>query len=380
MVKKSTVAALVFLFLISTVIAFASDHLMVLPPTKVPTAGVETRLSTTSQQNHMLIAAAAGATSKAKEAVRPKEEVKLQLLSMTMGASTYVLSFALAEIVNKNHAWLRIDAAETKGSVANLVTLANDPGIRKNTLVCINEEANSGARQGRAPFKSPYTGARAVASMAQTTLVFATLDKNMKTKGDADGKRIMTMQKSTATAAIHEMLFFDVWNIKPKMSYGDFNATKDALMDGVIDIGVQAINGVPGVGYTPNPALNELMISKNLYFLNFPAADVNAVAKKGNFAIYPHTIPARAIGDKQLTPVSGYSHSLSWWADESVSPDVIYEVVKVIYENSDKFQEYHKDGRMITKKTLGRIGIPDELFHPGALKFYKEKGINRGLD
>jgi len=323
---------------------------------------------------------AAATASKQTKAARPKEEVRLQLLSMTMGGSAYVLSFALAEIVNKNSPWLRLTAAETKGSVANLVTMANEPGLRKNTLFFTHEESNSWARQGRPPFKAPYTGARAIASMAETTLVFATLDKNIKTKADADGKRIMTMQKGTSTAVIHEMLFHDVWGIKPKISYGDFNATKDALTDGVIDIGVQPINGVPGVGYSPIPALNELMTTKNVYFLNVPTADVIAVAKKGDFDIYPHTIPARAIGDKQPAAVSGYSHSLSWWADESISPDIIYEITRVIYENADKFQEYHKDGRMITKKTLARIGIADNLFHPGAVKFYKEKGIKLGIN
>ena len=317
---------------------------------------------------------------KAAEAAKPKEQVQVQLLSMTMGGSAYVLSFALAEIVNKNSSWLHLTAAETKGSVANLVTLANEPALRKNTIIFTHEESNSWARQGRPPFKAPYTGARAIASLAETTLVFATLDKNIKTKADADGKRIMTMQKGTSTAVIHEMLFHDVWGIKPRMSYGDFNATKDALTDGVIDIGVQPINGVPGVGYSPIPALAEMMNSKNVYFLNVPAADVTAVQKKGDFDIYPHTIPARAIGNKQPEPVMGYSHSLSWWADESVSPDVIYEVARVIYENSDKFQEYHRDGRMITKKTLARIGIPEALFHPGALRFYKEKGLKLGVD
>ncbi len=317
---------------------------------------------------------------KAAEAAKPKEQVQVQLLSMTMGGSAYVLSFALAEIVNKNSSWLHLTAAETKGSVANLVTLANEPALRKNTIIFTHEESNSWARQGRPPFKAPYTGARAIASLAETTLVFATLDKNIKTKADADGKRIMTMQKGTSTAIIHEMLFHDIWGIKPKMSYGDFNATKDALTDGVIDIGVQPINGVPGVGYTPIPALNELMTTKNVFFLSVPAADVTAVAKKGDFDVYPHTIPARAIGDKQPAAVSGFSHSLSWWADESMSQDVIYEIARVIYENAEKFQEYHRDGKMITKKTLGRIGIADNLFHPGAQKFYKEKGIKLGIN
>ncbi len=308
-----------------------------------------------------------------------REIVNVQLLSMTMGSSSYVLSFALAEIVNKNSSWLRLACAETKGSVANLMTVVNEPALRKSTLFFTHEESNSWAREGRPPFKAPYKGARAIASMAETTHVFATLDKNIKTKADADGKRIMTMQQTTSTAVI-DLMLFEIWGIKPKMSYGDYNATKDALMDGMIDIGAQPINGVPGIGYSPVPSLDEMMNSKTVYFLNIPAADIIAVAKKGDFDVYPHTIPARAIGDKQPLPVSGYSHSLSWWADESMSADIIYELTKTIYENAEKFKEYHRDGRMVTKKTMARIGVPEELFHPGALKFYKEKGIKLGIN
>ena len=376
MLRKSFVVILVCLFFASASAALAIELTPSIQPAKASIAPVASKFLPTSQPIRMQLAAAKTDSKKGKEAARP--DANLQLLSMTLGGSAYVMSFALAEIVNKNHPWLRLTAVETKGSVANLVTMAREPGLRKNTLFFTHEESNSWAREGRPPFKTPYKGARAVASMAETTLVFATLDRNIKSKADADGKRIMTMQKGTSTAVIHEMLF-DIWGIKPRMSYGDFNTIKDGLSDGIIDIGTQPINGIPGIGYSPIPALQELMTTKNVYFLNVSAADVNAVVKKGGFDIYAHTIPARAIGDKQPEPVTGYSHSLSWWADVEMSDETVYEITKAIYDNAEKFKEYHRDGRMITKKTLARIGVADELFHPGALKFYKEKGIKPGV-
>ena len=310
---------------------------------------------------------------------KPGQEVQLQLLSMTLGGTAYVMCFALAEIVNKNHPWLRLTAAETKGSIANLLTMAKEPGLRKNTIFFTNEESDSWAREGRPPFKTPYKGARAIASMAETTLVFATLDKNIKTKSDVDGKRVMTMPKSTSTAAIYEILFNDVWKIKPRMSYGNFTSIKDALKDGLVDLGTQPINGLPEVGYRPIPTLQELMSGSDVYFVSLPPEDVVAVAKKGNFSIYPHTIPAKAIGDKQPEPVQGYAHSLSWWADVEMSEEIVYEITRTIYDNAEKFREYHRDGEMLTKKTMARIGVPEDLFHAGALKFYKEKGIQPGV-
>jgi hypothetical protein len=335
-------------------------------------------LSLSSQANPA--AAPGSATPTAPPpATKPGQEVQLQLLSMTLGGTAYVMCFALAEIVSKNHPWLRITAAETKGSIANLLTMSNEPALRKNTLFFTNEESNSWAREGRPPFKSPYKSARAVASMAETTLIFATLDKKIKSKTDVDGKRVMTMQKGTSTAVIYETLFNDVWAIKPRLSYGDFTSIKDALKDGLIDMGTQPINGMPGVGYRAIPTLQELMSSGDVYFVSVPAEDVIAVAKKGNFSIYPHTIPARAIGDKQPEAVQGYAHSLSWWADDEMSEGIVYEVTKTIYDNADKFRGYHRDGEMVTKQTMARIGVSEDLFHPGALKFYREKGIKTGI-
>jgi hypothetical protein len=311
---------------------------------------------------------------------KPREEVTVRLLTMTLGSTAYVVSFALAEIVNKNHPWLRVNTLESQSNLGNLVALANDPSIRKSTFVFSSEDANEWAVAGLPPLKESYKGARAIAAFAETALIFATLDKNIKTKADMDGKRVMLMQKGSVSTIAHEALFSQVWNIKPKLSYGTFEAIKDALKDGLVDVGVLPINGMPGPGYTPIPALGELLSTKDVYFINTPAADVRTLMTKGRFGIYPVTIPARAIGDKQPNEIEGYGHSLSWWADIEMSEEIVYEITKTIYDNAEKFKDYHRDGRMVTRKTMARIGIPEELFHPGALKFYREKGIKPGVD
>ncbi len=326
---------------------------------------------------------AVGTTPAKPPEVKPTkahEEVKIRLLTMTLGSSSYVVSFALGEIVNKTHPWLRVNALESQSNLGNLVSLANEPDIRKSTFVFSSEDANEWVVAGRPPLKQPYKTARAIAAFAETALIFATLDKNIKSKADMDGKRVMLMQKGSVSTIAHEALFNEVWNIKPKLSYGTFDSIKDALKDGLVDVGVLPVNGMPGVGYVPIPALNELISTSDVYFVNTPAADVNALTKKGGFGIYPVTIPARGIGDKQPNAIEGYGHSLSWWADVEMSEEIVYEITKCVYENADKFKDYHRDGRMVTQKTMARIGIPEDLFHTGTLKFYKEKGIKPGVN
>ncbi len=62
-----------------------------------------------------------------------------------------------------------------------------------------------------------------------------------------------------------------------------------------------------------------------------------------------------------------------------MSEELVYEFTKAIYNNTDKFKDYHGDGKLLTKKTVARVGVPEGLFHPGALKFYREKGIKPGI-
>ena len=322
----------------------------------------------------------ARAASKAPGAkAAPRAKFEATLLSMTLGGSAYVLSFALAEIVNKSHPWLHINAAETKGPVANLVTVANEPGMRKSTFFFTQESSNSVARQGLPPFKVPYTGARAIAAFAETTVLLVTLNKNIKTKADMDGKRVMALTKGNPSAQLHEMLLTDIWGLKVRISNGTFDNIKDALQDGLIDVGSLAVNDNPGVGYIPIPAFNELLTTKDVYVVNVPPADVEALVKKSRIQVTPSSIPPGAISKKMTTALQGYGQTNGWWADAEMSDEMAYEFVKAIYENTDKFKEYHSDGKLMTKKTVSRVGAPEDLFHPGALKFYRERGIKPGI-
>jgi TRAP transporter TAXI family solute receptor len=53
--------------------------------------------------------------------------------------------------------------------------------------------------------------------------------------------------------------------------------------------------------------------------------------------------------------------------------DVVYNVVKTIFDNLDQFRATHAAFKYLTKKDmLGGLSAP---FHPGATRYYKEKGL-----
>ncbi len=56
-----------------------------------------------------------------------------------------------------------------------------------------------------------------------------------------------------------------------------------------------------------------------------------------------------------------------------VSEDVVYEVVRAVFENLDDFRALHKAFANLDPKTMIKDGLSAPL-HPGAIKYYKEKG------
>ncbi len=62
-----------------------------------------------------------------------------------------------------------------------------------------------------------------------------------------------------------------------------------------------------------------------------------------------------------------------WATHDKVDDEIAYNVVKALYENTDTLAKVHVKGKEVSLKTaLESVSIP---LHPGAAKFYREKGL-----
>ena len=59
---------------------------------------------------------------------------------------------------------------------------------------------------------------------------------------------------------------------------------------------------------------------------------------------------------------------------EAVSEDLVYNVVKAVFENLDDFKKQHPAFANLDPKKMIKDGLSAPL-HPGAVKYYKEKGL-----
>jgi TRAP-type uncharacterized transport system substrate-binding protein len=68
-----------------------------------------------------------------------------------------------------------------------------------------------------------------------------------------------------------------------------------------------------------------------------------------------------------------------WFADVGMSDDVVYEVCRIIYENYKEFWPYHVSMKGLHPEYMPKLAATEAEYHPGAIKFYKEKGLEIGI-
>ena len=302
----------------------------------------------------------------------PHPEVKLELLSYRPGQTGYVLGFGAAELITKNHPWLRVSAVEGAGGTPNLRTIAQDPGKRKDTLV------------------QTYTGARVIwAVYAGAGQVIWTKDRSISKPSDLAGKSIMLPERGQAPTLHYESLFkrWGVWDTL-KVSHGPVPAHINALKDGLVDaiaplLGFITLPDLVGPPYNLSGGIIGILAARpQTGWISIPPDDVPLIAQDAGLSASSLTIPAGTLKKwriDQPEDMYGFGYIHGMLAARELDDELAYEIIKTVYENADRMSEVvGPPGELIAKEGLGAMPVPEELFHPGALKFLKEKGLKIG--
>ncbi len=122
----------------------------------------------------------------------------------------------------------------------------------------------------------------------------------------------------------------------------------------------------------PGAAVTEASIGRSLRLLNFPPGLLDYLAKfgLGTGKIPKGTYPKAANADEEVVSATMGSVIV---ANKTVPDDVAYTLAKAINENVDRFRKIHASLQPY-QPSLGPTATAIPL-HPGAAKFYKEKGL-----
>ena len=313
-----------------------------------------------------------------------KDKTEIQIYSNPFGHTTYVLSFGLAEIVNKNSTKVHMTCVESKGSSANILYMQKNPAAQKYTMIVANPFAVTQAAKADPPFAKPFKGLKALAMIANNCGFFLTTKPEIKTIEDLAGKSLGLGPKGITIEYIPRFILqygYGIFDDLGRVSNSSFDGIKNALIDGTIDAGIQSSAMWGEEEYktwVPIPTTEEVLATKKCYLIDITEEAYKKAREKSGYPLYLLKAKPLAFGKSAAFGGNRMWWSNSWWVHESMDDEVVSEICSIMYEHAREFVTYHASAKGITPKTLPDVAVPEADFHPAAAKFFKGKGLKVG--
>lgn len=261
---------------------------------------------------------------------------------------------------------IRCSAPSTGGSTYNIAQIAQgelDFGVAQS-------DWQFHSYKGDEPSKvTPYPKLRSVFSIhAEPYQIIVSKDaKDINSFPDLKGKRFNIGNPGSGQRGTTEVLMQKYGMSKSSFAIAtELTSTEqsNALCDGKID----------AYGYTvgfPNAGVAVATDGCDARIINLDDSVIKKLVADTPYYSFA-TIP---VGTYKTTtsPVTtfGVRATLVTSADEN--PDVVYELVRAVFENLDDFKALHPAFANLDPKSMIKNGLSAPL-HPGAVKYYKEKG------
>ena len=293
-----------------------------------------------------------------------------QFISIGTGGVTgvyYPTGGAICRLVNKNRKehGIRCSAESTGGSIYNINT------IRAGELEfgVAQSDWQYHAYNGTSKFEDQgkFENLRAVFSVhPEPVTILARTDAGIKNISDIKGKRLNIGNPGSGTRGtwevIEEALGWERGDLKLASEMKSAE-TGQALCDGKIDAYFWL------VGH-PSALTQESLATCDSHLVNATGAEIDKLIADNSY-YRSATIPAGMYNNEEDVTTFGVGATFVSSAD--VPEEVVYVVVKAVFENFDSFKKLHPAFANLTEEEM----ISDSLsapLHDGAAKYYKERG------
>ncbi len=317
---------------------------------------------------------------------------------MALGAVVGAVAVGATLAVAQTPAFFRIGTGGTAGTyypvgglIANVISGTNGgvPGLVATAVASNGSVANINAINGGSSESGfsqsdvaywAYTGTglfegkgkvenlRAIATLYPETIhLVARKDANIKSVADLKGKRVSLDEPGSGTLVDARIVLgaFGLTEKDVKAEYLKPGPAGDRLRDGALD-------AFFFVGGYPTGAISELATSSGISLVPISGPEVDKLLGQYQF-FAKDTVPTgtyKDVGETQTISVNA-----QWITSAKQPEELVYNIVKALWTDNARaaLDAGHAKGKLIKLDTAtSGLGIP---LHPGAEKFYREKGV-----
>ncbi|MBI3003187.1 MAG: TAXI family TRAP transporter solute-binding subunit [candidate division NC10 bacterium] len=292
--------------------------------------------------------------------------VRLSIATGGTGGVYYPLGGGMAALISKYLPGVEATAEVTTASVDNMKLLHAGKIALALTLPDTAWEAHEGKLRGL----PERVAVRSLAALYSNYMHIVTLEGNgIRSVADLKGKRVSTGAPGSGTE-VKGLRVLEAYGLTPKdlRSQDRLGAAESAgaLKDRKLDAFIWD-------GGLPTAAVLDVAATPGIKIAIIPHGDAvpKMVAKYGPLYFAGNIPKATYAGMTADAPVAVATNLLV--AHERMEESLAHQITKVLLEHTPELVAVHKAAQEITLKSAV-VGSPVP-FHPGALRYYREKGI-----
>ena len=204
-----------------------------------------------------------------------------------------------------------------------------------------------------------------VAALYMEQVQIVTLDPNIKTVADLKGKNVSIGAAGSGVYfnAIDVLAAYDLTESDINPTYQSFGDSTESLQDGKIDAAFV-------VAGAPTTAVTSLAATKDVYLVSLDDEHIDKLIASSPY-YSKNVISKDAYGTAEdVTTVAVGAVVI---ANDDVSEADVYNFLYGVFENLDAITEAHAKGAELSLEFATSVtAVP---YHPGAVKYFAEKGI-----
>jgi len=307
-----------------------------------------------------LLLAASTAFAQAKP--NPAWPKTLTLGTASVGGTYFVYGQVWASLVNEKLG-TTISTQQTQGPNQNIILTDSrqvDFGMTTMGIALMAWNGTGDWTKGK-----KFTNIRATFPMYDTPFHFIALDKSgIKSVKDLAGRK-SGIGPRAGTCGTYFPMMFKILGVNTTIRNGQGSDMAAGLQDGLLD-------AFPFCAGVPIAAFSELETTNKVRFFTYSDEEIKklkAALPELSDSVIPKGTYRQLTEDHKTVGVYNFA-----MAHKDVPEDLVYGVVKTVLENNAQMVKGHASAKETLLENWNRnTFLP---FHPGAVRYYKEKGID----